>query len=105
MPEVTIVHRTTYRSARPVGFGPHRLMLRPRDSHDLRLVSATLTTTPPARLSWTHDVFGNAVAIASFDSSSPTLEFVSTIALRHFPAEPLDVAALVEPYAELHPFA
>lgn len=105
MPRVTIVHRTTYRYARPVRFGDHRLMLRPRDSHDLRLVSATLTTTPPARLRWKHGVFGNSIAIASFDDESDVLEFVSTIALEHYPAAPLDVASLIEPYAETHPFA
>ena len=35
---LTVRHATTYRYARPVTFGPHRLMLRPRDRHDLRLV-------------------------------------------------------------------
>jgi hypothetical protein len=33
-----IRHATTYSYAGPVQFGPHRLMLRPRDSFDLRVV-------------------------------------------------------------------
>ena len=105
MPLLTVTHRTTYRYARPVRFGDHRLMLRPRDSHDLRLLSATLVTTPPARLRWKHGVFGNSIAIASFDDASDLLEFISTIELEHYPAEPMDVASLIEPYAETHPFA
>lgn len=40
---LTVRHATTYRYARPVSLGPHRLMMRPRDSHDLRLVGAELS--------------------------------------------------------------
>jgi transglutaminase-like putative cysteine protease len=47
---LTVRHATTYRYARPVTFGQHRLMLRPRDSHDLRLVAAELTLSPPGNL-------------------------------------------------------
>ena len=32
-----IHHKTTYRYRQPVSLGPHRLMLRPRESRDLRL--------------------------------------------------------------------
>jgi Bacterial transglutaminase-like N-terminal region len=34
MPALTIKHITTYRYKQPVGFGEHRMMLRPRDGHD-----------------------------------------------------------------------
>ncbi|GIX11923.1 transglutaminase family protein [Elioraea sp.] len=102
---VSIIHRTTYRYAGPVSFGPHRLMLRPRDSHDLRLLSATVAITPAASLRWKHDVFGNSVAVAQFATPADTLEIVSRITLEHFPADPPDVAALIEPYAGTHPFA
>lgn len=105
MPTVSIIHRTTYRYAEPVSFGEHRLMTRPRDSHDLRLVEATLAISPAAALRWKHDVFGNSVAIAAFAEPAATLEIVSRIRLAHFPADPPDVATLIEPYAETHPFA
>lgn len=105
MPEVSITHTTTYRYAEPVAFGEHRLMTRPRDSHDLRLIEATLAISPAASLRWKHDVFGNSVAIASFAEPAAALEIVSRIRLAHFPADPPDVAALIEPYAETHPFA
>ena len=44
---LTVRHATTYRYSAPVTFGQHRLMLRPRDSHDLRLVGAELAISPP----------------------------------------------------------
>ena len=59
-----IHHRTTYRYRQPVAFGPHRLMLRPRESRDLRLIDFELVVTPPAKVTWAHDVWGNAVATA-----------------------------------------
>ena len=47
---LTIRHRTTYLYRQPVKLGPHRLMLRPRESRELRLVSHAVTVTPEARL-------------------------------------------------------
>jgi hypothetical protein len=43
-----IHHRTTYRYNQPVSLGPHRLMLRPRESRDLRLISSDVVVTPDA---------------------------------------------------------
>ncbi|MER2267459.1 transglutaminase N-terminal domain-containing protein, partial [Methylobacterium oxalidis] len=43
-----IHHRTTYRYRQPVGLGPHRLMLRPREARDLRLLSSDIIVTPDA---------------------------------------------------------
>ena len=60
---LTVRHVTTYRYKQPVAFGEHRMMLRPRDSYDQRLIEARLDITPePADLRWVHDVFGNCVA-------------------------------------------
>jgi transglutaminase-like putative cysteine protease len=79
-----IRHATTYRYAEPVTFGPHRLMLRPRDSFDLRVVNTALTITPQARLRWMHDAYGNSVAIANFDASADTLDIVSELVIQRF---------------------
>jgi len=70
---LTIRHRTTYRYHRPVALGPHRLMLRPRESRDLRLISFNLSVTPDAVVTWAHDVFGNAVATATFQTMTDRL--------------------------------
>lgn len=79
-----IRHATTYRYAGPVQFGPHRLMLRPRDSFDLRVVNTALSITPRARLRWMHDAYGNSVAIANFDASADTLDIVSELVVQRF---------------------
>ncbi len=70
---LTIHHKTTYIYRRPVSLGPHRLMLRPRESRDLRLISSNVTVTPAAQVTWAQDVFGNAVATAAFQTMSDTL--------------------------------
>jgi transglutaminase-like putative cysteine protease len=88
MPLLTIHHKTEYRYTHPVAFGEHRIMLRPRDSHDLRVVSNRLEIVPePMSLRWIHDVFGNSVAIATFDERAERLCFVNTATVEHNPAE------------------
>jgi transglutaminase-like putative cysteine protease len=97
-------HKTTYTYKVPVTFGDHRLMSRPRDSHDLRLIDTTLVISPPASaLRWIHDVFGNSIAIASFSEQAPQLVLESAFRAEHYPAPPQ--AIVVEPYAEKFPFS
>ncbi|HEV7820811.1 MAG TPA: transglutaminase N-terminal domain-containing protein, partial [Burkholderiales bacterium] len=89
MPLLTIHHKTEYRYTRPVAFGEHRIMLRPRDGHDLRVLAGELKIAPePMSLRWIHDVFGNSVAIATFDERAETLSFVSTATIEHHPSDP-----------------
>ncbi len=42
----TVRHATVYRYSEPVGSGEHRMMFRPRASHDLRLVKTRLSIIP-----------------------------------------------------------
>jgi len=84
MKRFTVRHATTYRYAKPVVFGPHRLMLRPRDSHDMRLVDAELTLSPPGETRWMHDVFGNSVAQVAFAQPAPELLIVSTLHIERY---------------------
>ena len=94
MPLLTIHHKTEYRYDRPVAFGEHRIMLRPRDGHDLRVLKGNLEIEPkPASLRWIHDVFGNSVAIATFDSRAQTLSFNSTATVEHNPADSFELMA------------
>ena len=81
---LTVRHVTIYRYSEPVRFGEHRMMFRPRESHDLRLVSTKLDILPrPSDLRWLHDVFDNSVAIATFDEAASELRFDSTVTLEH----------------------
>ncbi|MBV9784315.1 MAG: transglutaminase family protein [Acidisphaera sp.] len=105
MPRVGVVHTTHYAYVRPVRLTGHRLMIRPRDSHDLRLLEATLTITPPsARTRWAHDVFGNSVCYVD-PGETPTDSFsiVSRLQLQHYPAA--RVAVQLDPVAETYPFS
>jgi len=86
MTALNVRHTTIYRYSRPVALGGHRLMLRPRDSHDLRLIKTNLTFSPPASVRWMHDVFGNSVAIASFSEPSAELRIESSLVLETYAA-------------------
>jgi transglutaminase-like putative cysteine protease len=100
-----IRHRTSYEYRSPVELGEHRLMTRPRDSHDLRLLDAALTIDPaPSQVRWIHDVFGNSIAIVHFDKAvrAPSLSVTSDFRAEHFPAG--REAIVVEPYACRLPF-
>lgn len=79
-----IRHATTYRYAVPVEFGPHRLMLRPRDSFDLRVIDTAITISPQVKLRWMHDAYGNPVAVANFLEPSDTLDVVSELVVQRF---------------------
>ena len=98
MPMLTVTHKTTYRYATPVTFGEHRMMMRPRDSHDLRLVKTSLLLRPAGKIRWIHDVFGNSVAIARFTSPSNELHVASTFQAEHFPLP--EGAVEIEEYAD-----
>jgi transglutaminase superfamily protein len=92
MPSLTIRHVTTYRYRRRVAFGEHRMMLRPRDSHDQRVIEAGLEISPePRSLRFVQDVFGNHVGIAQFSSSSKELRFDSIVRLEHSPLDAVDL--------------
>jgi transglutaminase-like putative cysteine protease len=74
---LSIIHTTTYRFARDVQFHPHRLMLRPRGSHDLHVLEHVLHCSPAAQLDWSQDVFGNLVCTAAFDQPAAELAISS----------------------------
>ena len=98
-----VEHTTLYRYANAVQFGEHRMMLRPRDSHDMRLVTTELDISPPADLRWLHDVFGNSIAIARFSQPADELRIVSRLTLERFGlAKPVFELA---PAAQYYPFA
>ncbi len=100
---LTIDHSTVYRYRQPVSFGEHRLMLRPRDSHDLRLVESRLQITPRPNVRWLHDVFGNSIAMATFHDASDSLSLRSTIVVEHYDADSLEYS--IEPFARTLPFS
>ena len=104
MPVINVRHITTYRYSQPVALGEHRLMFRPRDSWDQRLLDATLTIAPkPSTIRWVHDVFGNCVTVVQFGRRAKELRFESAIRLDHSPVPPLDFP--IAAHAQTYPFS
>jgi len=87
MTVLRVNHVTTYSYSQPVGFGEHRILFRPRDSYDQRLLHCELSMSPPADLHWIHDAFGNCLAIAEFAERAAELRFETVIVLDHTPQE------------------
>lgn len=100
---LTVVHRTEYRYANPVSFGEHRMMMRPRDSHDLRLIDTALVISPAATVRWLHDVFGNSIGVAMFSERGEALVVESRFRAQHYPLP--EEAVAVEEFARHYPFS
>ena len=100
---LTISHVTRYAYRQPVAFGEHRIFVRPRESYDQHLLESRLTIDPePAELRWTQDVFGNSLALATFDRRAKELRIESWIRMEHKPLLTEEVE--IEPYARRYPF-
>lgn len=103
MPILTIKHVTTYLYRQPVKFGEHRMMLRPRDDVDQKILASELEVTPgPSHLVWSRDDFGNHIAIARFARQASELRFESTIRLDQAPFD--FRSADIENFARTYPF-
>jgi len=89
MSRLRIVHETIYTYKRPVRFGPHRIILRPREGHDVRVEEMRLDISPEFELEWSRDLFGNSIATARFLNSSDHLQIRSEVFLDQTPSFPL----------------
>jgi len=104
MPILTIRHITTYHYRRPVAFGEHRMMLRPRDDGGQKVLRSGIAITPePACIDWTRDDFGNYVATVQFSERAAELRFDCTIDVDHV-SVPFNAADIAE-HAQSYPFA
>src|ERR1700749_1227700 len=102
---LTVRHITRYRYAAPVAFGEHRMMFRPRESYDQRLIETHVKITPePSEIRHFHDVFGNTIGIARFSDKAKELVFESYNKLEHLPEETLDDPASPDRSLNAFPF-
>jgi transglutaminase-like putative cysteine protease len=86
MTRLSIRHETLYRYGQPVGFGPQRLLVRPRDSHADRLVEASLELSPPGETRWVYDALGNCLCWYQPQGQARELRIVSSLVIERFPA-------------------
>ena len=90
MTRLLIRHETLYAYERPVRFAEHRLLVRPRDSHAIRVVDAVLTLSPPGESRWRYDALGNSVCMFKPRGESRVLSIVSDLTIERFPADLTD---------------
>ncbi len=98
-----IVHTTVYRYREPVRFGEHRVMFRPRDSHDLRVLATDLQVSPEATIRLIQDPHSNSVALVQPNGPAAELRIVCTFTIEHAQSQNLELP--LAPGAEFFPFA
>ena len=83
---LSLRHTTRYTYREPVHFGEHRMMFRPREGVDQRVIASRLIIVPePIELRFSQDVFGNWIGLARFDTPAAELTFDSHVMLEHTP--------------------
>jgi transglutaminase-like putative cysteine protease len=103
MRRLQISHLTEYRFPSPVSVLPHRLLLRPRESHNVRIESSLLDIFPAHTVQWKRDVLDNSVAVVAITQPTDLLRIASTVVIQHYDENPFNF--LMDDYALMHPFA
>ena len=103
MRRLQISHVTEYRFPSPVSVLPHRLLLRPRENHNVRIESSLLEIFPAHTVQWKRDVLDNSVAVVAITQPTDLLRIASTVVIQHYDENPFDF--LIDNYALMHPFS
>ena len=99
MKRLRIIHRTEYHYRQPVGFGPHRVMMRPREGHDIRIVQGRFDVEPKASVRWLRDIYNNSIAVLEFAGSPRALKILSRSGRGYRGDNPIE--CLIDPSARL----
>jgi transglutaminase-like putative cysteine protease len=102
MQRIRIVHETQYHYHQPVKFGAHRALLRPREGHDLHISRSRLSVAPAAAVRWLRDIYGNSIAVLTFEERSQRLCVASEVDVELYDDNPIE--CLIEPAARQFPF-
>lgn len=102
MKRIRIIHKTEYRYNEPVSFGPHRVMMRPREGHDVHIVRGRLDVDPAATVRWLRDIYSNSIALLTFSQASDKLSVVGEMDVDLHDDNPIE--CLIDPNARLFPF-
>jgi len=102
MKRIRILHRTEYLYSSPVSFGPHRVLVRPREGHDVHIESSILEIEPVAKVSWIRDTYGNSIANVTFPTQADRLSIFSEAVVAHYDEQPLSFT--IDPDAASYPF-
>jgi transglutaminase-like putative cysteine protease len=99
---IRIIHATEYHYSEPVSFGPHRVMMRPREGHDVRIVHGRLDVEPKPTVRWLRDIYNNSIAILTFAEPSKSLVIHGEADIDYLRDNPID--CLIDPGARFFPF-
>lgn len=102
MKQIRIHHLTEYQFSQTVELTEHRLLLRPREGHDIRITSSRLDVQPLFETNWYRDIYGNSVGLLSLKEPSSTLRIESEVVIEHYAERPLDF--VVDKRAVTFPF-
>ncbi len=97
-----IVHTTVYRYKVPVDFGEHRVVFRPRDSHDLRVLATDLQVSPDSAVRMIQDPYSNSVALVQPLTQASELSITCSFTIEHAHTNNLELP--LSPSAEIYPF-
>jgi transglutaminase-like putative cysteine protease len=101
--QYNITHTTIYRYKEAVTFGEHRVMFRPRDSHDHRVLATDLQVSPESMIRLIQDPHSNSVALVAPLQPASELRIVCTFTIEHAHSQNLELP--LAPTAEVFPFA
>lgn len=99
--QIHLVHETCYTYSAPVQFLPHRLVLRPREGHELRLNSMNLSTSVPSVIRWHRDILDNSIAVAEFKEPATELKIMSEFTVSVPPAQQGGLPPIFVPHPSL----
>ncbi|RPH79062.1 MAG: transglutaminase family protein, partial [Planctomycetaceae bacterium] len=102
MKRIRIIHNTEYHYSQPVTFGQHRALMRPREGHDVRIVTGRVEIEPKATLRWLRDIESNSVAIIDFAEPGAMLRVHAEVDVDL--NDDIAVECLVDPLARSYPF-
>lgn len=102
MQRLRIKHMTEYLFPTEVTLNQHKLLLRPREGHDVRIETSKLEITPAYNIKWQRDVFDNSLAVVTFLTRTNKLIIASEVVIQHYTQAPFDF--LLEDYAVKFPF-
>ncbi|MGR8949545.1 MAG: transglutaminase family protein [Gammaproteobacteria bacterium] len=102
MKRIRIQHKTTYSFREEVNLLPHKLMIRPREGHDIYIENSLLQISPANNVKWQRDIYGNSIGIVTFAEPAKSLKIESDVVVRHYEERPLDF--LVDEKALNFPF-
>ena len=99
-----ITHTTHYQYVNPVELNEHRVLFRPRDSHDVRVLATDMIVTPPpAAIRLIQDSYSNSVALVQPQSPADELKVVCTFTVEHAGLSAVEFP--LSPNAQSYPFS